>query len=124
MSVKVLLLLCLTSLCLGRPNPAPQNDYDYGVPLQAVVGKKQFVNRDNFIRKIYFQLYHLSNHQESQQRRTKSSPTMLEDTSTIPQETLTVRTIAKQDVDTIDIASQLAVIIVIMTPLKIFHLFK
>ena len=49
---------------------------------------------------------------------------MLEDTSAIHQETLTVRTIAKQDVDTIDIASQLAVIIVIMTPLKIFHLFK
>ena len=47
---------------------------------------------------------------------------MLEDISAIDQETLTVKTIAKQDVDTI--ASHLAVTIVIMTPLRIFHLIK
>ena len=40
----------------------------------------------------------------------EDTPTMLEDTSAINQVTLTIRTIAKQDVDTI--ASHLAVIIV------------
>ena len=42
----------------------------------------------------------------------EDTPTMLEDTNAINQVTLTIRTIAKQDVDTI--ASHLAVILVII----------
>ena len=44
MSLKVLLLLCLTSLCLGRPNPCSE----MGSKCYAAKGKKQFLNRDNF----------------------------------------------------------------------------
>ena len=45
MSLKVLLLLCLTSLCLGRPNPAPQYDYDIDCGSNC---KIPFLNLDNF----------------------------------------------------------------------------
>ena len=51
-------------------------------------------------------------HQESQQPKQDTTPPILEDTNATNQVTLTIRTIAKQDVDTI--ASHLAVIPVII----------
>ena len=47
MSLKVILLLCLASLCFGLPNPIPQYD-DYGAQAVCASCKISFLNLDNF----------------------------------------------------------------------------